>query len=99
MIVQMNNTSNSLVLTAGNNTPTPNNIINQGGATSLNTGWNHVAVVWTGTVYYFYVNGSQRYSLTSSTAIGSAFWSNISVGGNDRQTTTYGWGGYIDGSA
>jgi hypothetical protein len=97
LVVQMNNTGNAIVLTAGTNSPTPNNIINLQGGTSLNVGWNHVAVCWSGTNYYFCVNGAQRYTVASSTAISSTFWSNLWIGGNDRQTSTYGWGGYIDG--
>jgi hypothetical protein len=52
------------------------------------TSWSHMAVVYTGTAYKYYVNGYLISTVNSSKKINANFWKQITFGPN--------WNGYID---
>ena len=73
------------------------NIVNgtTGGSVSASA-WNHGAVVFDGSTYKAYLNGSQVISVTSSTAVASQSSSQIIVGTTADGNSAQSWNGYID---
>ena len=66
-----------------------------GGSVSASA-WNHGAVVFDGSTYKAYLNGSQVISVTSSTAVASQSSSQIIVGTTADGNSAQSWNGYID---
>ena len=66
-----------------------------GGSVSASA-WNHGAVVFNGSTYKAYLNGTQVISVTSSTAVASQSSSQIIVGTTADASSGQSWNGYID---
>lgn len=64
------------------------------GSIYITSSWTHYAVVFSGSTYYFFVNGLLSASASSSTAINSSTWNNLML--SDHGITYTGWNGYID---
>ncbi len=58
--------------------------------------WHHGAVVFNGSTYKVYLNGSEVISVTSSTAVASQASSKIIVGTTADSSSSQAWDGYLD---
>jgi hypothetical protein len=57
--------------------------------------WHHVALVRSGNVFSFYVDGKLRGSITQAITLNNGAWSTY-IGGNTQSGTTYYYNGYQD---
>ena len=89
--------SGAVALYVSSNVSSGWNIVNgtTGGSVSASA-WNHGAVVFDGSTYKAYLNGSQVISVTSSTAVASQSSSQIIVGTTADGNSAQSWNGYID---
>ena len=67
------------------------------GSSYLTGGWNHLALVFTGTQYTLYINGSSIYTTTNSNQIYSGIWSSLTLGVGVPINNASSWNGFIDG--
>ena len=89
-------TSGAMALLVSSNVSSGWNIVNTTGGTVAANAWNHGAVVFDGSTYKAYLNGSQVISVTSSTAVASQSSSQIIVGTTADGSSGQSWNGYID---
>ena len=89
-------TSGAMALLVSSNVSSGWNIVNTTGGTVTANAWNHGAVVFDGSTYKAYLNGSQVISVTSSTAVASQSSSQIIVGTTADGSSGQSWNGYID---